>query len=126
MRRIVDDATRELQTGNDLSIARMHADANGVLPDNFMRIRHYGFLSNGNRKKKLAIIRKLLGARPPEPPAVQSAAEWLESVLGIDPSQCPCCGAPLRERELQPDGRPKPHISTSPRQPRAPPQAVLP
>jgi hypothetical protein len=97
-----------------------------VLPDNFMRIRHYGFLSNGNRKNKLATIRKLLGARPPEPPAVQSAAEWLESVLGIDPSRCPCCGAPLSERELQPDGRPKPRLSTSPRQPRAPPQAVLP
>ncbi len=96
-----------------------------VLPDNFMRIRHYGFLSNGNRKKKLATIRKLLGARPPEPPAVQSAAQWLESVLGIDPNGCPCCGAPLRERELQPDGRPKPRLSTSPRQPRAPPQAVL-
>jgi hypothetical protein len=27
-----------------------------------MRIRHYGFMANGNRKRKIAVIRKLLGA----------------------------------------------------------------
>jgi len=96
-----------------------------VLPDNFMRIRHYGFLSNGNRTKKLATIRKLLGARTPKPPVVQSAAEWLESVLGIDPERCPCCGGPLRKRELRPT-TPRPgHCRTAPRQSRAPPQAIL-
>ena len=31
-------------------------------PDSFMRIRHYGFMANGNRKRKIAVIRKLLGA----------------------------------------------------------------
>jgi hypothetical protein len=70
-----------------------------VLPDNFMRIRHYGFLSNGNRKRKLATIRKHLGAAAPQPLSVQTAEQWLELVLGIDTSRCPGCGQPLHERE---------------------------
>ena len=36
-----------------------------VLPDGFQRIRHYGFLANGHRKTKLALIRKLLNATAP-------------------------------------------------------------
>lgn len=32
-----------------------------VLPKGFMRIRHYGFLANSVRKKRLDIIRKLMG-----------------------------------------------------------------
>jgi len=35
-----------------------------VLPDGFQRIRHYGFLANGNRQTKLGRIRQLL---PPAP-----------------------------------------------------------
>ncbi len=72
-----------------------------VLPDNFTRIRHYGFLSNGNRKKKLERIRKLIGAVTPEPQPTLTAAQWLETVLGIDPMQCPCCGGRLQNDELQ-------------------------
>ena len=102
-----------------------------VLPDNFMRIRHYGFLSNGNRKKKLAAIRKLLGARSPEPLPLQTAQQWLETILGIDTSCCPRCGGPLRERELRPTVPRRPTASrpgnshTAPRHSRAPPQASL-
>jgi hypothetical protein len=32
-----------------------------VLPDSFMRIRHYGYLANRHRREKLAICRRLLG-----------------------------------------------------------------
>lgn len=71
-----------------------------VLPRQLMRIRHYGFLSNRNRKDKLATIRNLLGAGAPQPRPLQTASEWLQTVLGIDPNQCPCCGAPLRESAL--------------------------
>jgi hypothetical protein len=97
-----------------------------VLPDNFMRIRHYGFLSNGNRKRKLATIRTHLAAAAPQPLSVQTAEQWLESVLGIDANRCPGCGGPLHERELLPDRRAMRFSSIAPRQPRAPPQAVLP
>jgi len=47
-----------------------------VLPDGFQRIRHYGFLANGNRQAKLARIRELLPpvAQHQEPPATQNAA----------------------------------------------------
>src|SRR5262245_11441719 len=46
-----------------------------VLPDGFQRIRHYGFLANGNRQAKLARIRQLLpAAAQKEPgPAIQEA-----------------------------------------------------
>ena len=71
-----------------------------VLPGRFMRVRHYGFLSNGHRKQKLATIRSLLGARTPAPKTTLSAAEWLETVLGIDPMECPCCGGRLQDDEI--------------------------
>jgi hypothetical protein len=94
-----------------------------VLPESFMRIRHYGFLSNRNRKAKLAIIRKLLGAREPDPLPAQTAQQWLESVLGIETARCPGCGGPLSERELPPTPHAPPRTRVASRQPRAPPQA---
>lgn len=94
-----------------------------VLPDSFMRIRHYGFLSNRNRQAKLSKIRKLLGARAAEPPAVQTARQWLLAELGIDTSRCPQCGGQLSERELPPTPH-TPESRCAPlRRPRAPPQA---
>jgi hypothetical protein len=47
-----------------------------VLPDGFQRIRHYGFLANGNRTAKLARIRELLPPAPQQKvvPATQDAA----------------------------------------------------
>jgi len=63
-----------------------------VLPDGFMRIRHFGFLAN--RVKKLALLqcRKLLGLNPalPEIPK-PSAHELLRELIGIDLSRCPSC-----------------------------------
>ena len=35
-----------------------------ILPAGFVRIRQFGFLANRARKKKLALCRELLGARP--------------------------------------------------------------
>jgi Putative transposase len=40
-----------------------------VLPDGFQRIRHYGFLANGNRTTKLARIRRLLPSPRQQEPA---------------------------------------------------------
>ena len=40
-----------------------------TLPDGFHRIRHYGFLANGHRAKKLALCRMLLATPAPEPTA---------------------------------------------------------
>jgi hypothetical protein len=74
-----------------------------VLPARFMRIRHYGFLANRHKQAKLARIRELLGAAPPPPlPATLTAEQWLQDVLGIDPSCCPGCGARLHQTPLLP------------------------
>ena len=40
-----------------------------VLPDGFMRIRHFGFLANRSKKQTLAQCRKLLDLDPPLPPS---------------------------------------------------------
>jgi hypothetical protein len=66
-----------------------------ILPDGFMKIRHYGILSNRNRKKKLPRCKKLLGV-PDEGnnPAGhrESWQELLFRITGRDPRICPYCG----------------------------------
>ena len=63
-----------------------------VLPDGFMRIRHFGFLANRSRKLALAQCRKLLKLDPalPQIPK-QSAKDLLLKITGIDLTRCPCC-----------------------------------
>ena len=78
-----------------------------VLPDGFMKIRHYGILSNRSRKDKLPICKALLG----DPDIAMDDGEGKESweellfrITGIDLKVCPKCGKGnmvLREK-LQP------------------------
>jgi predicted Zn-ribbon and HTH transcriptional regulator len=73
-----------------------------VLPDRFLRIRHYGLLANRGKKEHLAQCRELLGARPPQANGQpKNAADWMRVLLGIDITCCPGCGAKLH-RELLP------------------------
>jgi predicted Zn-ribbon and HTH transcriptional regulator len=63
-----------------------------VLPDGFMRIRHFGFLANRSKKQSLAQCRKLLKldrALPQIPK--ESAKDMLLRIAGIDLSRCPSC-----------------------------------
>ena len=70
-----------------------------VLPTGFVRIRHYGLLSNRHRREKLAVCRKLLGAAAspevisPEAPAL---ATPLSLEVGVTETRCatlcPKCG----------------------------------
>jgi hypothetical protein len=55
-----------------------------VLPSGFVRIRHFGFLANRNRTKKLALCRSLLPARP-------TAAEPNIETGEPEPRLCPIC-----------------------------------
>ncbi len=65
-----------------------------VLPDRFVKIRHYGLLGNRCRREKLERCRKLLAC------ASQTAAEkqtetWQDRLLrltGVDVGKCPNCG----------------------------------
>jgi len=63
-----------------------------VLPDGFMRVRHFGFLANRAKKHALPQCRKLLGLNPalPEIPK-RSAHDLLRELTGIDLSRCPRC-----------------------------------
>ncbi len=74
-----------------------------VLPDRFMRVRHYGLLANRGKRERLARVRRLLGVvsaskSPEEPPP--TAAEWMRAFLGIDVDRCPCCGEVLMGERL--------------------------
>jgi hypothetical protein len=64
-----------------------------VLPEGFMRIRHFGFLANRSKKQALARCRKLLDLDPawPRCPA-DSAKDLLLKITGVDLTRCPSCG----------------------------------
>lgn len=66
-----------------------------VLPDGFVKIRHYGILSNRNRKSKLTRCMKLLRVDPPDRNREKHREPWenlLERITGVDPRICPYCG----------------------------------
>lgn len=62
-----------------------------VLPEGFMRIRHFGFLANRSRKQKLDRCRVLLNLAPPSPTAKKSARQLMLEVTGFDLARCPAC-----------------------------------
>jgi hypothetical protein len=63
-----------------------------VLPDGFMRVRHFGFLANRSKKQALAQCRKLLKIDPPLPQnQKESAKDWLLRITGFDLNRCPSC-----------------------------------
>jgi hypothetical protein len=57
-----------------------------ALPDGFHRIRHYGFLANGQRTAKLALCRTLLQAQP---------AAAVVDLVAPAPDRCPDCGGAM-------------------------------
>jgi Putative transposase/Transposase zinc-binding domain len=63
-----------------------------ILPDGFMRIRHFGFLANRSKKQALAQCRKLLKFAPALPQSpVLAAKDLLLKFTSVDLSRCPCC-----------------------------------
>lgn len=67
-----------------------------VVPAGFVRIRHYGFLANRNRKEKLAACLKLFGKKlPAKNPRLRAGSErWvriIKKLIGRDPTICPVC-----------------------------------
>jgi hypothetical protein len=65
-----------------------------VLPDRFVKIRHYGLLANRCRREKIERARNLLGV-PAEPSQEEKAETWQERLLrmtGFDVTRCPNCG----------------------------------
>jgi len=63
-----------------------------ILPDGFMRIRHFGFLANRSKKQALARCRQLLDLDSALPKSlILSTNEWLVKITGGDLCRCPCC-----------------------------------
>jgi hypothetical protein len=63
-----------------------------VLPDSYVRIRHFGLLASRSKGRDLARCRQLLGQPPP--PATEpdmSTRELMIQLTGSDPAACPCC-----------------------------------
>jgi hypothetical protein len=85
-----------------------------VLPRRFVRIRHYGFLSNRVREATLAHCRRLLlsgaTAKPEPRHERQERSESCLRLFGKDPARCPACeaGRMVRRYEWTPAGRIRP------------------
>lgn len=65
-----------------------------VLPDRFVKIRHYGLLGNRCRKKKIDRCKELLSCAKRNT-VEQKTETWQEALLriaGIDVAKCPVCG----------------------------------
>ena len=66
-----------------------------ILPDNFVKIRHYGLLSNRGKVIKLSLCRELLGVLLDSEHEDSRKETWediLIRITGIDPKICPVCG----------------------------------
>ena len=66
-----------------------------VLPNGFMKIRHYGILSNRNKKDKLLLCKQLLGVDVKESEDNDEQESWedlLFRITGVDPRVCSNCG----------------------------------
>ena len=62
-----------------------------VLPTGIKRIRHYGLLASARKTVRLAQARAALAMPPPNPAAVESAADFMRRVAGVEVLRCPCC-----------------------------------
>src|SRR5216110_1940997 len=63
-----------------------------ILPQGFVRIRHFGFLANRRRTTLLPLCFQLLGATP-EPPAEEHPCSTEDAP---DLYRCPKCGGPMK------------------------------
>ena len=78
-----------------------------VLPNRYVRIRHFGLLANRSRKDNITLCRELLGTDRTETKEKERKETWQEQLLritGIDVFTCPVChkGRMFRVDELLP------------------------
>lgn len=65
-----------------------------ILPDRFVKIRHYGILGSRNKKTKLKLCKVLTGAAFHIKKAERlTAVEMILKLAGRDITLCPCCGS---------------------------------
>jgi hypothetical protein len=62
-----------------------------VVPNGFVRIRHFGLLANRRRAAALAQCRVLLAYPPPPVAPPESVRDLLLRLTGVDIARCPVC-----------------------------------
>lgn len=62
-----------------------------TLPKRFVRIRHYGFLANRNRRKNIQKIKSLFDDYTNSSTIEKTTEELMLQIAGVDPTQCPLC-----------------------------------
>ena len=61
-------------------------------PENFMKIRYFGFLSHRNKKQAIKLIRKFIGPDIPLQEKIkETVLEMMLRLTGQDISCCPKC-----------------------------------
>jgi predicted Zn-ribbon and HTH transcriptional regulator len=84
-----DNRVKEMTLPADTFISRFLSH---VLPKLYTRIRHFGFLSNYNRAKNIACVKKILGMPSDSTEVVdKSVEELMLELTGVDISKCPRC-----------------------------------
>ena len=78
-----------------------------VLPDRFVKIRHFGLLANRNCQDNIALCRKIIGDGKTVTKENVRQETWQEPLLricGIDVTTCPVCqkGRMFRKELLRP------------------------
>jgi hypothetical protein len=80
-----------------------------ILPSKFVKIRHYGILSNRSRVRKLKRCKAILGVRKSAENLKKlselTTAELFLKITGVDILKCPCCsgGKMERKRKVNPN-----------------------
>ena len=69
-----------------------------VLPSGFNRIRHYGMVSNAQRKVVLPKVRELLNSPEPKEAIklLENVTETTEVLVEKVTYRCSCCGSPMK------------------------------
>ncbi len=63
-----------------------------VLPDGFVRIRHFGFLANRYKKENIQRCREIIGGEQEMPQTTEkNTQQRMLELTGIDIILCPCC-----------------------------------
>jgi predicted Zn-ribbon and HTH transcriptional regulator len=68
-----------------------------ILPDGFMKIRHYGLLGNRNKTTKLKLCKQLTHT-PLLTKEKASTLQLIQKITGVDLSKCPICGSEKPKR----------------------------